>query len=305
MTAINHTFNNYFYLIRHPREAERKRDKLLTAIAILSCITVLVPLAMGIGYVLAGRVKRRAVESLLPPIGFRNYGNSCWFTSAMQVLLASGHFESVLSQPLEQEDKETENDFEARKHLQSAFLDFLHDAKPADSHMMNKTVKRLHKCICEFYEEHSKRPFQMTVHAIGSRGDSFELFECLRYAIGADYRFGGYLVSGSSPQSEPRFTEDKVELFAESAIAPKMFYFVSDEKQDLALNSSLDLSGGFGTAEYRLVGVCKSPWRGHVTATVLRNGQWYDCDDSRVKLHNSNMLHLSEGSRFLFELQED
>lgn len=65
MTAINQAFNNYFHLIRHPKEAGRKQKKLLTAIfAILSCITVVVPAVMGIGYALAGRVKREVV----PPV---------------------------------------------------------------------------------------------------------------------------------------------------------------------------------------------------------------------------------------------
>jgi ubiquitin C-terminal hydrolase len=298
MTAINQAFNNYFHIIRHPKEAERKRDKLLTAIAILSCITVVVPLAMGIGYALAGRVKRREVESAPPPIGFKNYGNACWFTSAIQVLLASRHFEAVIGQPLEQKDEETENDFEARRGLQTDFLDFLHAAKASDSHTMNKAVKRLHKRICE-------RPSMLKIPKIGSRGDAYRLFDCLHYVTGSDYCFGAHLAFGSDSKSDIQFMEFTSKRFVDSKIAPKMFYFLRDDERDLGLDSSLNLSGGFGNAEYRLVGVCKSPWRGHDTATVLRNGQWYDCDDARVKLHNSNILHFRGGSRFLFELQED
>ena len=66
MVLINTACRNYFHLIRHPLEEGRKRpEKILTALAILSCVTVIVPAAVGALYgisSLMGRVKKSEVH---------------------------------------------------------------------------------------------------------------------------------------------------------------------------------------------------------------------------------------------------
>ena len=314
MTAINQAFNNYFHLIRHPKEAERKRDKLLTAIAILSCITVLVPAAMGIGYALVGRVKREVV----PPVAFKNFGLVCWFTAGVQTLLASQHFKEIIKEPLvrwtdqnvfDVDEKgrrrqgwivrdETEEEFEARKALQGAFVDFFDVAEANDSQEMNRAIRQLHERLYELVASHKLiRGRNLGFVKIGKPSDTRLLYDLLYYFTGEE------CANKLIPVNFDSKLQEEIEEFLERyEKAPKMLLIpTANKKKEMNLDFTLELSDKFDHAVYRLVGVAQYV-PGHAIATILREGQWFVCDDSRVSQYRSDTIRVGAGDWLILDL---
>lgn len=318
MTAINHTFNNYFHLIRHPGEAERKRDKLLTAIAILSCMTVIIPAVMGIGYALAGRVKRGALEPVVPPVGFTNYGLSCWLIAGVQSLLASRHFKEIINEPLVRWENvhlfdvdergkfrqgwinrdETEEEFEARKELQGAFVDFF-SVDENDSQEMNRSLRQLHERLYEIVESRKLiQGYQIGFKRIGTPADTRSLYNLLHYITGKDCVLKPFTTAVDS-----KLQEEIQEFLLTYEKPPKMLLIpLKGVKREMNINFTLDLSDILENTVYRLVAV-KQCVPGHVIAAVLKEGQWFDCDDSRVLRRHQDTIHVGEGDCLIFDLQ--
>ncbi|MFV0340402.1 MAG: hypothetical protein ACK5MA_07245 [Parachlamydiaceae bacterium] len=314
MTAINRAFNNYFHLIRHPKEAERKRDKLLTAIAILSCITVVVPAVMGIGYALAGRVKREVV----PPAAFKNFGLVCWFTAGVQTLLASQHFKEIIKEPLVRwtnqhvfdvdengrfrlgwiDRDETDGEFEARKALQDVFVDFFDVAEDNDSQEMNRAIRQLHGSLYEMVASHKLiRGRNLGFAKIGTPSDTRLLYDLLYYFTGEE------CANKLIPVNFDSKLQEEIEEFLERyEKAPKMLLIpTAKAKKKMNLDFTLELSDKFDHAVYRLVGVTQYV-PGHAIATILREGQWFVCDDSRVSQYRSDTIRVGGGDWLILDL---
>jgi ubiquitin C-terminal hydrolase len=311
MTTIKPIFHNYFHLIRHPKEAVRKRDKLLTAIAILSCIAVIVPAAMGIGYALAGRVKRGVV----PPVGFRNFGQVCWFTAGVQALLASRHFREIIKEPLVRWTNqdvfdvdengyrrlgwivrdETDEEFEARKALQEAFVEFFDVAEANDAQEMNRSIRQLHERLYEIVGSQKLiRGRNLDFAKIGTPSDTRLFYDLLEYLECANKVI---------PVNFDAKLQGEIEKFlSQYEKAPNMLLIpTANKKKELDLDFTLNLSDKFDHAVYRLVGV-KQYVPGHAIATVLKEGQWFVCDDSRVSQHHSDSVRAGQGDWLILDL---
>lgn len=303
MKSIENAFSNYFHLIRHPREAERKRDKLLTAIAILFCVTVVVPAVMGIGYALAGRVKQRA-EGFVP-VGFKNYGNSCWFTSAVQVLLASRHFEQIVNQPLalrknievfdrdENGDMrrgwitrdETQDEFTTRLEIQRALLKFLDAIKIESPKQMQSEMVDFHKEMLKIVPQYFE---------IGKKGFSAVLFDIIENVFEE-----GFLYFPNDLLLE----QEHEEPFSQVAINPKILFVpINDSVKGFSLDKVHDLSQHNIEGVFKLVGIRRKYSKQHATAFVLRNEQWFHCNDGAVKALQANVVDLKSGDILLFDL---
>ncbi|MFV0340399.1 MAG: hypothetical protein ACK5MA_07230 [Parachlamydiaceae bacterium] len=319
MNSIKNACNNYFHLIRHPDEAERKRDKLLTAAAILSCITIVVPVAMGLGY-LVGRIKQRAEDPKLSAVanlvGFKNYGNSCWLTSAMQVLLASRYFEEIVRQPLVQwkdinvfdRDEhgnvrrgwitrdETEGEFGTRQEIQKALIEFLDEFKSQNRKRMQGAMVDFHKRMLQIVENGEFAQGRPQFYEIGKMGFSSELFEIIENVFGEDFRFF----------PNDLFLHESEDSFSEAAISPKMLFIPFNEsKKGFSLDTTYDLSQHLVEGEFRLVGIRRKYSKNHATALVLKSGKWFHCNDGSVTKYQSKSIDVKAGDILILEKEVD
>jgi hypothetical protein len=117
MTTIKEACRNYFHLIRHPKEQTDKKGKALTAAAILSCITLIVPAAVALVYgisKLAGRVKKsqpepnvqNAAETALTPSSSSTSSSSTISSSKSSSSTSSSSKSSSVSSSSESIDPE-------------------------------------------------------------------------------------------------------------------------------------------------------------------------------------------------------
>lgn len=302
----------YFHLIRNPRSGARERGKLLTALAIISCITVIVPAGFGITY-LIGRIKQVAKNPKASqvagkifnhsPVGFPQYGNSCWVASAMQALISSTHLESILRKELKPRKieelirlkgtkdwvsntrDETSEELKQRKTIQHDLIALVEAYKRGEE--THKALKEFHQSLIDFSKGGPGAPLDPP----GGIGDPWRLL-CLIGRVFTEDVMENYL---DDPHKNLRWGKEH---------APKILMICLHSTTNDPLKA--DAPWNFFKCQYRLVGaIGKTP--GHYMAYVRRGNDWYLCNDSRVNpvsLKNATYESLSI-HRLVFDLIEN
>lgn len=225
----------------------------------------------------------------LPPIGITNHGNSCWFASAIQMLLASPYFEEIVCESLAKNGPQP---------VLKAILELIERQKGRDPQGISTAVRKLHEAFCH-HDAHFYRP--------GFGSDPYEVINSIyselkwpdriMFSTTMEHFFRVPLqVHNPAPVIEPlgRSKMGGVIHLGPAEIPEHPFKkLVEDGKQlpDLIYIRNIDSAHPddlaqiihlleFG-AKYRVIAVTKST-PGHEAAYVRTHNRWYLVDDQVV-----------------------
>lgn len=223
------------------------------------------------------------------PAGIPNYGQSCYFTSPMQALLASKSFEEIAKTPLKQIEKiwevkrirknvngrvprqETDQEFEGRKEAQKALIDLIDAKRKEDPKALSNALKSFHEKL------HLVFPSQNFLSPIGKSGD----VPAVIFAL-------------SSLLMNPEFQLCENSLFLngkerDPIKAPKVLIVFNQELPEIDLDASHSYKG-YVDGTYQVTGFAEYTG-GHYIAHVRFKGDWFTCDDSRVRRFDSSQCY--------------
>lgn len=239
----------------------------------------------------------QAVFGKSPPTGFRNYGNSCWLASGMQVLLASEQFETIVRAPLKPTEidlptvrdsqgkwicpkrEETAAEYALREKLQKALIEIIETSKRSNQEAMTEALRKFHQCAFE-----GQYPQMNKFVAIGEMGNPYTLFELVSKLFPEDILLifqrkpSMYLNPDSLRQSDIEW----LARFGFRDERPQICIFLLDKNQKLQLNQQIDLSNHFRDGIYKVFGIPFSPFDGHIVGLVRHQNQSYICNDEHV-----------------------
>ena len=248
-----------------------------------------------------------------PPIGFINYGNSCWFASGLQVLLANQFFEEIVRGPIKNETVKnykrgvpnfrplTPEELQQRKNIQTALIQLIDRRKERNSEAIKKAMIHLHETILQnnILPEQPFAPFSQM-------SDSERIIVWLSEAFGySDCIFR--TVDIRSLLNPSLKTPEEIETvlkgrFEKREMMPDLISLISlpEVKVSCNLNAMIDLSRfakNGETAIYKIVGVAQAV-PGHWYAFVRNQDQWYCCNDGQV-MDQLNQTILINGDNHL------
>lgn len=231
------------------------------------------------------------------PIGFINYGNSCWFASGLQVLLANKFFEEIVRAPIKTETVKnykrgvpdfrplTAEELQQRKNIQTALIQLIDRRKERNSEAIRKALIHLHETIL-LNNILPEKPFAPLLQ----KADSAQIIIWLSEIFGySDCLFKN--VDMRSFLNPSLKTPDEIETvlkgrFEKREMMPDLISFIDlpEIKVGCNLNAMIDLSRfarNGETAIYKIVGVAQAV-PGHWYAFVRNQDQWYCCNDGQV-----------------------
>ncbi len=235
------------------------------------------------------------------PIAFENYGNSCWFAAAMQILLANPAFEQIVRSPLKEEAlvrikrspedssigvaqyrRLSQEELEKSRKIQMALIALLDRIQEKDSAQVREALSHLHNTILS--HKRTEIPFP----ARGQMADAATAINFLSKVFGFEYCcFQGIknkdiLHTWSTKRHEgvqlKLSTQDKMpNLIAFSSTHP-----VGREElpETIDIDKTIDFSKyakNGAKADYRIVGLAVHI-PGHWYSYVRLNDDWYCCN---------------------------
>lgn len=126
----------------------------------------------------------------MAPPGFENYGNSCWFASGLQILLANPCFEQVVRGPLKTVTVDrkirgvfsyrdlTSEELEKRKNIRNALIELLDQRGERKPKEIKEVFINLHKTIL------ANNPLAESFPEQGSQADCNAALFCLSETFG-------------------------------------------------------------------------------------------------------------------------
>jgi ubiquitin C-terminal hydrolase len=233
------------------------------------------------------------------PLGFKNYGFSCWVGAAMQALLACKHFEEIARRPLSNSEvlhgfereprKDTDEEFQQRVDVQNALIELFNIRKCGNQDQWTAALKKLHQRM----SYRISRPGQADDSSVFfSR--FIEIFQCYESIFNdLDQRC----------LCDPNYDDP---IFGRTDSTPKIIItraLCLNQSNQINVNDPIDLSRFPNKGTYRCVGIVKQP-PGHTFAYIHHENLWYRCNDEKVTKEKLHSMDLANCDRAVLELCE-
>ncbi len=247
-----------------------------------------------------------------PPIGFNNYGASCWFSTPLQAVLAHKNAEELIRKPLvrnmahltvEREFKndrysrwiaitrpETDEELNNRKNIQEALIHVIEQRKQGNSKGLEKATKELHHLAITRNPKFKK---------IGSASNSSETFSMLENVFDDFYHKRVGKSEWLSPILPLHPSETQLDCAAKKDL--RLIALTLDDTITCNLANPLIFSTPNGKdLPYRIVSwVREVP--GHYIAYINKDGQWYCCNDGDVKKAELTSIDIGQRDSVILE----
>jgi Ubiquitin carboxyl-terminal hydrolase len=234
----------------------------------------------------------------LPPTGIPNYGNSCWFATAIQLIFSSWHTVKEMHQPLVHREilwlkkekngshllqtrQETDEELECRKDLQNSFIKLFENYQSGDKEKTSRALKALHEKILKL-----KTPgYIPKIGSVGCMEDGFNAWRAVFSTIDVT------LLPLLLKTNEEIYQKSITKLFALKQ--PPKNLFLQFQLHDMHPNDASSLfndtllfcsTDGKKQLKYRLKGIYSH--ENHHVCYVRKENRWYRCDDGSVKEQN-------------------
>ncbi len=245
------------------------------------------------------------------PMGFKNWGNSCWVNSGMQSLLACQNFERLVRETTLEKGQvpekvfngtnwqwsfraETDEEFATRQAIQSKLIQLLNEQNVGNIENVHKALQELHSIFLKIKSTDSNQSY---LSPIGKPDSCMRALFLCNYALGGSIRD---LMNDVAAQrvldaikNVPDYHEalDKELLIGEKEF-PKIVYTrlrsaSLSNSEDVNTNSTFSISKDGIIYSYRIVAVVQhlsSIFSAeHFIAFVRKGDSWFCCNDNNIE----------------------